>query len=185
MRGHIFLLGFMGCGKSTVGPILATRLSRLFFDIDDIDEQSSRRTIRQIFVSDSEAEFRRLETKTISDCALLAPAVIALGGGAFAFEGNRNTIKEAGLSVWLDCTLDLCLSRVRGDASRPLLGTDDQMREMFKTRAGYYQLADFIVHTREMPPSEVASEILRQIESAFLLLDLLHLAARFNHQGLE
>ena len=104
--GAIFLTGFMGCGKSTVGKLLAERLGWEFVDLDERIEALAGKSIARIFSEDGEDEFRRLEHETLVEQARLAregsPRAAALGGGAFTFERNRRAISGAGVSIWLD-----------------------------------------------------------------------------------
>jgi shikimate kinase len=165
---HLILVGFMGAGKSTVGPLVASRLSRAFHDLDDLIQARARKTVADIFRDNGEAEFRRLERQELSDCRKLEPSVIALGGGAFTFEENRLVVRQLGRSVWLDCPLDVCLDRVRDDRSRPLLGDDAAMRALFESRRSSYQRADLIIQTGAGSPDEIADRIVSRLE-----LDLL------------
>lgn len=158
--GHVFLVGFMGSGKSTVGRMLAASLSRPFLDVDCLIEERAGKSIADIFRDSSESEFRRLELAAIQSCKALEPSVIALGGGAFVSEENRRLVSEAGISVWLDCPLEVCLERARGDTARPLLGTESEMRGLLDRRTPYYQKASLRVRTGTRSPEEIASEIL-------------------------
>jgi shikimate kinase len=161
---HLFLVGFMGAGKSTVGPLVASRLSRAFYDLDDLIQARAGKTVAEIFRDNGEAEFRRLERQELSDCRGLEPSVIALGGGAFTFEENRMIVGQLGSSVWLDCPLDVCLERVGDDRSRPLLGDDVAMRALFESRQSSYRRADVTIETGTVSPEEVADQIVLRIE---------------------
>jgi shikimate kinase len=158
--GHVFLVGFMGSGKSTVGRALATRLSRPFLDVDCLIEETAGQSIADIFRESTESEFRRLELAAIQSCRRLDPSVIALGGGAFVLDENRKLVSETGVSIWLDCPLEVCLERVRGDKTRPLLGTDSEMRRLLEARIPYYQMASIVVHTGDRTAEQIAYEIL-------------------------
>lgn len=155
----IFLVGFMGAGKTTVGQALALRLQCHFIDLDRIIEASAARTVEQIFTESGEAEFRRLESVAIESCRGKRNRIIALGGGAYIAEGNRRRLREMGITIWLDCPLEVCLERIRGDGSRPLLRSDEEMRRLLETRRPAYALADFIVQTGHRSPDEIACEI--------------------------
>jgi shikimate kinase len=161
--GHVFLVGFMGSGKSTVGPLLAHKLSRQFLDLDDVIGTRTGKSIAEIFSESGEAAFRRFELEAIQSIARIDAAVIALGGGAFGAEENRALIERVGLSVWLDCPLELCLARIRGDASRPLLGTDAQMESLLAARLPAYRKAKLVVQTGEMTPAQIADRIVALI----------------------
>src|SRR3982750_963573 len=103
----IYVVGFMGAGKSTVGRRLAHRLGWSFFDSDAEIEAAEKTTVAEIFASRGEAEFRRIEAAVIAQHVRWIergrPAVLALGGGAFTQAGNRTLLEDNGITVWLDC----------------------------------------------------------------------------------
>jgi shikimate kinase len=157
----IFLVGFMGAGKTTVGQVLASRLKRNFFDLDTVIEHRAGKSIQQIFSDLGEPEFRRIEREAIESCRELKNAVIALGGGAYIPEENRNALSGIGTTIWLDCPLEICLERVSGDETRPLLGAEAEMRALLDKRRPAYALADYVAQTGARAPDEVALEIIR------------------------
>ena len=157
----IFLVGFMGAGKTTVGQALAVKLKRDFFDLDRVIEQQTGRSIQQIFSEQGEPEFRRIERRAIESCRRLKNAVVALGGGAYLAEENRNALRETGVTIWLDCPIEICFERVRGDGSRPLLGSEAEMKALLDKRRPAYALADYVVRTGTLSPDEIALEIIR------------------------
>ncbi|MDQ6705626.1 MAG: shikimate kinase, partial [Acidobacteriota bacterium] len=120
----IYLVGFMGSGKTTVGRLLAERIGWNFYDVDDDIEAREKTSIARIFEMRGEAEFRRIETDAIRarvrriECGI--PAVLALGGGAFVQPENYALLSNNGVSVWLDCPFDVIRRRVANDSSRPL-----------------------------------------------------------------
>ena len=150
----------MGAGKTTVGPALAQVLGWRFADLDRLIEEREGRTIREIFETRGEPEFRRVEREAIAACRGMKDAVIALGGGAYVAEESRALLREMGVTVWLDCPLEVCLSRISGDPARPLLRSHEEMRELFERRRPSYALADLIIETGDRPPEELAAEIL-------------------------
>jgi shikimate kinase len=164
--GHIYLVGFMGSGKSIVGRILAAKLARPFVDMDSLIEARSGKTISQIFTEGTEAEFRRLESLAIESCKNLAAAVVALGGGAFLSHKNRSIVQESGVSVWLDCPLQQCLARIRDDDSRPLLGDDSEMETLLSQRTPFYAQASVVVQTGDRTPEQIAAEVISQLGAA-------------------
>jgi len=85
--------------------------------------------------------------------------IIALGGGAYIAAVNRRVLREIGITIWLDCPLEVCLDRIRGDGSRPLLRSDEEMKTLLETRRPAYALADFIVQTGHRSPAEIARAI--------------------------
>lgn len=160
----IFLIGFMGAGKTTVGRELARQLEYDFCDLDELIAARVGKPVQQIFEGLGEAEFRRLEREAIRTCEQLTRAVVALGGGAYGSEENRVSLRETGRTVWLDCPLEICLRRVSGDKSRPLLGGEDAMRELLKQRRCAYAEADYVVQTGERSPEQLAIEITRLLD---------------------
>lgn len=157
----IFLIGFMGAGKTTVGQALARLLNRQFVDLDQVIEARVGKSISDIFAGMGESKFRRLESDAIDECRGRGRTVIALGGGAYASEENRNVLRGIGKTVWLDCPLEICLQRVTGDRSRPLATDDAQMRELFERRRPAYAQADHVVQNGDLSPDQLAIEIAR------------------------
>jgi shikimate kinase len=154
----------MGAGKTTVGQALADAMGWRFADLDMLIEQREGCSIREIFETRGEPEFRRLEGEAIVRCRQLSRAVIALGGGAYIAETNRARLREIGLTVWLDCPLEVCLRRITGDAARPLLRSREEMCELFERRRTAYGLADLVIETGDRSPQELAAEIIKLLE---------------------
>lgn len=158
----IFVVGFMGAGKTTVGRALAEYLRFDFFDLDELIEARAGKSVREIFAGLGEPEFRRLEHEAIRNCNGLTRAVIALGGGAYASEENRSLVRKIGKTIWLDCPLERCLGRISGDASRPLLGDETKMRELLEARRAGYIQADIVVETGDLLPEQLVKVIVAQ-----------------------
>jgi len=164
IRRRIFLLGFMGCGKTTVGRLLAERLGWRFLDLDEELERRQGRTIAQIFAEQGEPYFRNEERRLLEEFLTGSnlATVIALGGGTFAQSENFARIRsDGGLTVWLDCPLDELRRRCRGLAHRPLFRDAASFHQLFEQRLPYYQKADFRVDADRADPAEVVEEILR------------------------
>ena len=161
----IFLIGFMGAGKTTVGQTLARLLNCDFVDLDQLIEARVGKSISDIFAGMGESKFRRLESDAIVECRGRERTVIALGGGAYVSEENRKVLRGIGKTVWLDCPLDICLQRVSGDHSRPLVTDEAQMRELFERRRPAYAQADLAVQTRDLSPDQLAIEIARIVSA--------------------
>lgn len=161
----IYLVGFMGSGKSTVGRALADRLGWSFFDIDAEIERAEQKSISEIFASAGEPEFRRLESEMIRRHVRSVesgkPAVIALGGGAFASPSNREAIGENGVTVWLDCPFEIIQRRVAREQHRPLARDPKRFAELFETRLETYRLADVHVPIDCDDPSGAVERILQ------------------------
>ena len=103
----LYLVGFMGSGKSAVGNLLAEELGWTFADVDDDIENAQGVSIAEIFDTRGEEEFRQIEQdalrKRVRDVECGKPMVVALGGGAFLDPANRKLLQERGVTVWLDC----------------------------------------------------------------------------------
>ena len=163
---HLVLVGMMGVGKSTVGRLVAAELDRPLFDSDEMIEQRSGRTVREIWSTDGEDAFRTLETDTLLE-ALAEPeeSVIAAAGGVVLSERNREALTSADAHVvWLLADVDVLLDRVRNGMHRPLLDDDPEgtLRRMHVERAALYQeVADAVVSVDHRSPNDVAKAVLR------------------------
>jgi shikimate kinase len=163
---HIVLVGMMGVGKSTVGRALAVTLDRPLFDSDEMIEDRTGRTVRDIWLTDGEPVFRALETEVLLE-ALEAhePSVIAAAGGVVLSETNRSILQSADAEVvWLLADIEVLVDRTRSGGHRPLLDEDPEatLRRMFDERAPLYQqVADAIVSVDNRSVNDVAKAVLR------------------------
>jgi shikimate kinase len=161
----LYLVGFMGAGKSTVGRALAEQLGWHFSDIDDEIERQQGAKISDIFVTRGEAAFRDMETEVIRQHvdAIRAgiPAVIALGGGAFVQPRNWELLENNGVTVWLDCPFDVVCQRLNGDDTRPLAKDSGRLARLFEDRRPLYSRADFRVEVIADDVGTVVEGILR------------------------
>ena len=139
----IYLVGFMGAGKSTVARILARRLDWRSADIDDLIERREHQTVAEVFARRGEAYFRAVERAVLLEVTALRPAVVATGGGTFVDPQNRAIIKQDGLSVWLDVPLERLIARVPADGRRPLAADRVEFERLFTARRAAYEQADF------------------------------------------
>ncbi len=156
---HIYIVGFMGSGKSTIGPVLASKMDRPFYDLDDLIEEEQDRTISEIFESQGEEHFRKLESDTLLRNQPSEPCVMALGGGTFVSDINRDYISEQGVSVWLKIPLGLARGRCRDSQHRPLARDPEPWESLFRRREKIYQLADIQVKVEDKSPQQICSEI--------------------------
>ncbi len=157
---NIYLVGFMGTGKSSVGTRLAERLGWAFCDLDSEIERAAGATISEIFRNRGEAHFRRLESEELSRVSRGSGKVVALGGGAFCIEANRRVTAETGTSVWLDASLEIIMARCAGDISRTLFGDRHDMAALLESRRPAYQLADLRVEIDGLQIEEITDRIL-------------------------
>ena len=158
----IYLVGFMGCGKSTVGRALADELGWSFFDLDDEIESGAGSTISEIFDTHGESVFRRIEASTLVKRVRAVqsghPQVVSLGGGALMHDENLELVSNNGVTVWLDSPFDLIEKRVAAQSHRPLARDPEKLRELFEVRCPRYALSDFRV---EAPEEEAIATVRR------------------------
>jgi shikimate kinase len=158
----IYLVGFMGCGKSTVGRALADELGWNFFDLDHEIESGAGSSIGEIFDKEGEEMFRALESSALAKRVRAVqsghPQVIALGGGALMNDKNFELVSNHGVVVWLDAPFELIEKRVAAESHRPLARDPDKLRELFEVRCPRYALADFRV---EAPDEEAMATVQR------------------------
>ena len=147
----IFLIGFMGSGKSTTGKKLAPKLAYDFIDMDAHIEQQEGRLISDIFAKDGEAYFRALEQKALQSISLKEKVVVSTGGGTPCFFNNMEVINNAGYSVYLKVEVEKIIGRLKnGTEKRPLVADlsseelEKQVRERLATREPFYNKAKMI-----------------------------------------
>ncbi|MEE8349382.1 MAG: shikimate kinase [Acidobacteriota bacterium] len=164
MNNHIFLIGFMGSGKSTIGPILAREIKQPFHDLDKVIETEQNTTIKEIFATKGESFFRELESHSLVQSRHLDPCVMALGGGAFVSDFNRTFIAKHGVSIWLKVPLQLAKTRCKNSPDRPLAKNLDRWESLFQVREMHYSLADIHIEVEWKSPSRIAAEIQERLE---------------------
>ncbi len=160
----IYLIGFMGSGKSTVGKLLADRLGWAFVDLDAEIEAEQNASISDIFDKHGEEYFRQIEgealRKRVRRIQTGRPAVVALGGGAFAQPGNYALLEDNGVTIWLDCPLEKARERVAKDSNRPLARDSRRFEELYYNRRESYARADYRVEASADDPERVVEAIL-------------------------
>lgn len=161
-RKLIYLLGFMGSGKTTVGALLARELGWPFIDLDATLEAGQGMSIREIFEQAGEPFFREIERAALTEASKIQPAVIALGGGTFAQKANLDFIRETeGTTIWLDCPVEELERRSEGITTRPLFRDSASFRQLYDQRLPFYELAEYRVSTAGKAPQNVVEHILR------------------------
>lgn len=168
----ITLIGYRGCGKSSVGPLLAERRNCPCIDSDHEIEARARKSIREIFADDGEPEFRRMESEVLEELLSGPPAVIAAGGGAILSDVNRKRMKDAGPVVWLNASPETLASRIGQDAAsqerRPSLtgrSIEDEVRDVLTARLPLYRdAATMMVDADSATPAQIAEQILQQLD---------------------
>jgi shikimate kinase len=163
-RSGVFLVGFMGCGKTTVGELVSRRLGWRFEDLDTRIENRQGSSIAAIFCSHGEARFRQIEREAlvelISDMASEA-IVAALGGGTLVEPENRGLLEESGLpAIFLDAPVeDLWKRCTSAQIERPLARDRNQFRQLYVDRRRLYMEAAATIDTTGKDPDEVAREV--------------------------
>ncbi len=162
--GNVILIGFMGCGKTTVGLKLSYRLQRTVIDTDKEIEREEKRTISDIFATEGEPYFRDCETACLRKLIdTTANQIISVGGGLPVREENRRLLHELGQVFYLRATAETVYERVKGDTTRPLLqGTDPlaKIRALLQERDSYYrEAADVVIPVDDRSFEEIMSEI--------------------------
>jgi shikimate kinase len=168
----VFLIGYRGTGKSTIGRILASRLGFDFRDADDEIERRAGKSIAAIFADEGEPAFRDLEAKVVADLCKSKRHVIALGGGAVMSEVNRTAVRTSGIVIWLRASVEALTERLAADEAtqsrRPNLtsaGGLNEIEAVLSAREPIYRAcATFEVDTEGKTPVAVVDEILKRLK---------------------
>ena len=166
MKKNIILCGFMGCGKSTVGALLAKKTGMAFIDLDSYIEKKQGMTVSDIFEKYGEPRFRELEREAARELSQKNSMVIAAGGGTLTFQENVDTLRTSGKIILLDLPLDTVAKRLENDTTRPLLNRPDKleaMKALFEKRLPIYKSAADIIVNGDESPMQVCMEIMSQI----------------------
>jgi len=162
----IFLIGMMGCGKTTVGQILADSLGYRFFDTDTLVEQVAQKPVSEIFATSGEPAFRDLETQVLAEISSYTRLVVATGGGIVLARQNWSFLHH-GVVVWLDVPVEHLYRRLKADTTRPLLQADDlqaKLDTLMDQRRSLYAQADVrVVLQGDEPPEWVSDRVQEDI----------------------
>ena len=160
----LYLVGFMGSGKSTIGAALADELGWYFADLDSDIEAAAGAAITAIFETAGEPEFRRHEHAALEARVRAVqrgrPTVVSLGGGAFTFAANISLVQDNGISIWLDCAFDLIQARVARERHRPLAHDPDRFEALYHARKPLYAKADYRIEVTCDDPQAAVNAIL-------------------------
>jgi shikimate kinase len=137
----IYLVGFMGSGKTTVARALGRRLGWRVIDLDEEIERREGRTVSQVFAEHGESYFRKIEREVLLAFLPARHAIVATGGGTFVQPANRDDILADGVTVWLDAGFHHIVERVPTDGRRPLASDRDAFAALFEQRRAAYRLA--------------------------------------------
>ncbi len=164
--GNVYLVGFMGTGKSTVGRELARKKKWHFADLDELIELKEKRSIPDIFSQSGEPYFRRVERQVLKEVSREHAFVVACGGGIVTNEDNIATMKDSGVVVCLTACVDAIFARTTQFAHRPLLNVPEPKKQiglLLKLRAPFYARADKTIDTSKISVQEVVARISRFI----------------------
>jgi len=172
----VYLTGFMGSGKSTIGPILANTIGYEYRDVDKTIEPTANRTIMEIFANNGEGYFRELERRVIQEISNTHGCVVSLGGGTVTKGDNLSVIKASGVLVYLKADPQEIFHRLKFKADRPLLKgsggvqLDDRellqrISRLMEEREAFYAHADIIVNTAGKKIGQTVDEIVRRIRA--------------------
>jgi shikimate kinase len=170
MMKNIYLVGFMGTGKSTVGKMLADELPAIFKDTDKMVEEKTGKSVADIFDEYSEEEFRRLESEVLQEITEEDGLVVSTGGGIVVTGGNMELMKRTGIVITLIAGPEVIMERLQGDETvRPLMEVDeplDEIKRLLFDRARFYINAHHVIETSDITPREAADQILEIIRNS-------------------
>jgi len=164
---NIFLVGFMGSGKTTIAEGLSSLLERERIEMDELIAQKQQMTIPEIFAEYGEAYFRNLESNTLIELQKKRQVIISCGGGVVVREGNADHMKKHGRIVLLTANSQTILERVKGNDERPILKNNmntefiDELME--KRRKNYLSAADIVIETDQKDVLEICQEIISKL----------------------
>ena len=155
----IAIIGHMGSGKTLIGKLIAKEINYRFFDSDTLIERNTQKSIQDIFHSEGEAEFRKIEEKTIINLQNETKIVLSLGGGAILSAQTRKLLKTHFITVFLDTDFEILQQRLKKSYKRPLLINENILQKLKKLdniRRKYYLLADIKINNYESPENTVS-----------------------------
>lgn len=165
----IFLTGYMGAGKSTIGRKLAHALGYRFIDTDKALERHFKRKMSEIFAEVGEVTFRREEERLIEKLAAKSNYVVSTGGGTLTRTETFYTAQRAGMLVYLKAPVDVLYERaIFSQKDRPLLNipnAEEKFRKRYKLREPYYERADFTIETTNRTSEDVVKEIIQWLQA--------------------
>ena len=168
-KKNIFLIGFMGCGKSTMAKLLAEKMEMTLVEMDETIEKEEGRTINEIFATDGENYFRDVESQLIVRIADEGGMVVSCGGGAILREENVANMKKNGMVIYFSATPETIYQRVKNSTNRPLLNGNmnvEYITQLMEKRISRYEKAadkTIIVDEKEKP--QLLEELLELIDN--------------------
>jgi len=159
---NIYLVGFMGTGKTVVGENLAKRLAREFVEMDAVIAEREGKKIVDIFDKKGEAYFRKLEKKLLKELCIKDNLIISCGGGLICDKENLKRLKETGIVFALTASPLVIYERTKKHLHRPILNVNDpqaKIKELLDKRTPYYKQAQYSINTENVLPEEIAAKI--------------------------
>lgn len=172
---RIFICGFMGAGKSTVGEMLSQKLGTSFLDLDDYIQEKTGKDIPQIFSEDGEQRFRKIERKCLLEVIIDFKGVVALGGGSLQNQHMVDHIKLNGLLIFIETPFSIILDRIAEESNRPLLLNEQgslkkkeilekELRILYEQRLPFYQQAALsISYEKENSIESMVNSLIKKI----------------------
>ncbi len=160
----VYLVGFMGAGKTSVARALARRLDWRAVDVDEMIEQRERQTVAAIFARQGEPHFRAVERSVLLDQLSHRHLVVATGGGTFVDPDNRTMINADGLSIWLDVPIERLIARVPADGRRPLAADRAEFERLYQVRRTAYAQAHHRVDAGHSRIPAIVEEVVEWLE---------------------
>jgi shikimate kinase len=161
----LYLVGFMACGKTTIGGLLADELGWDFADLDQDIVAAQGAAISEIFDTRGEEEFRKTEyaaiRKRVSQIERGKPMVVALGGGTFVTPAIQEILIENGVTVWLDCPFERVSARIQDSSHRPLARDPEKFKQLYQDRREAYEKAEYRIEIQSDDPAVVVAAILK------------------------
>jgi shikimate kinase len=159
---NIYLVGFMGTGKTAVGKILSEKLSKKFVEMDELIEKNENKKITEIFASCGEPYFRKLERDCLKELSTQQDLIVSCGGGLICNEESLKVLRETGIIVNLIASAKVIYDRTKKYTHRPLLNVDDPLKkieELLIKRAPFYKQAHYSIDSDQLSAEEIAEKI--------------------------
>ena len=166
-KKNLVFLGMMGSGKSSIGMLVAKKLNLIFIDIDEEIEKEFGKSIKEIFETNGEDYFRKIEEKITLKKLKLKAVIISLGGGAFINQSIRKEVIKNHISFWLDWSHQTLLNRIKKSKKRPLAFSkmNDELIDLIKKRSYIYTKALYKIKCDDLTKNEIVKKILKIYET--------------------